>query len=803
MNAPQFAFLVAMACSHVSTGSQLQEKPISKVVKLLQEMLTKSKADSETDTEFFAKYKCYCDNNAADKTAAIDSSTRAIRLLSAEIAELQGNNGKLSTVHAEMEQQMTDNERARETADSLRSKAHDSFVAEEADMLAASGQMDQAIETLSAVGGDQTAGSGGDNQEFMAGKSAAFLRLDEHVKTALGAASAFMTHKQRRVVASFLQAPFTGSYTSQSGEIVGIIKNMRDTFQANLASARASETADLEAYTKLSKVKSDEFTKMSAVHDETEAQLGTNDGDLSTKKTQKADAETSLANDEEFLAKLQKICAAKAAEFEDRKVMRANEDAAIAQAIQILNSDKAFDTMGSVGATSFLQRGGSARRLSVRERVQKQLTRDAKSFKSAKLARIASYLITNPFNKVVDEIDAMIELIAKEEKADDEKKAWCDSERETSHGQKEDKTSSINTLNGQITSLLDTLDSEVDGLRKQLKDERDSLDENRSDQATSVAERAEENASYQQNIRNLKEAYAVTEKATKVLTKFYDWLHKKTAAHHYDKMAGKDSTGSNIKRIPEASPATLEEACSADPACTGFNSDGWLKSKIVSDDNLLDSPSDLYIKVFDDANAVSFLQEDPAPPQEDGSMEGQTGKANGVVSQLKFILSETKREEEQAHADEEVAQHDFEDEKTTLKDNEATSLDTISSLENQVADKEKQLNARKTELVKSKKEIKSLTKYLNKIKPGCDFITENLDTRKASRVAETDSLKTAITKLKSTPAFKSAVAKAQKEALGECGEHCIPDMENLACQACIQGTSETAYCASHDDHPEC
>merc|ERR1719329_346768 len=125
----------------------------------------------------------------------------------------------------------------------------------------------------------------------------------------------------------------------------------------------------------------------------------------------------------------------------------------------------------------------SDRRVSLRSELKQQLARDARMTKSLKLARIAAALEQgNPFDKVLDEITAMMELIDKEEKADDEKKSWCDSEREENHSQKADKTSSINTLKGQITTLNDELDSDVDGLRKQLKDEEDSLATNRKDQ---------------------------------------------------------------------------------------------------------------------------------------------------------------------------------------------------------------------------------------------------------------------------------------------------------------------------------
>ena len=50
------------------------------------------------------------------------------------------------------------------------------------------------------------------------------------------------------------------------------------------------------------------------------------------------------------------MCADKKVEFEDRKMIRANEEAAIAQAISILNSDEAFDTFG---ATKAVTEGGT------------------------------------------------------------------------------------------------------------------------------------------------------------------------------------------------------------------------------------------------------------------------------------------------------------------------------------------------------------------------------------------------------------------------------------------------------------
>merc|ERR1719460_3091532 len=81
-------------------------------------------------------------------------------------------------------------------------------------------------------------------------------------------------------------------------------------------------------------------------------ELGDNDGELSSQKKQLAEAEKQKASDEEFLGKLLPMCEEKAKGYANRKLLRANEEAAIAEAISILNSDDAFATFGGVDATT-------------------------------------------------------------------------------------------------------------------------------------------------------------------------------------------------------------------------------------------------------------------------------------------------------------------------------------------------------------------------------------------------------------------------------------------------------------------
>merc|ERR1719299_354806 len=176
--------------------------------------------------------------------------------------------------------------------------------------------------------------------------------LGQDMKKALSAASIFLTGKQRKVVQAFLQAPFTGNYNAQSGEIVGVLKSMLDTFKANLDNARIAEAKKQKEYDEMMEVKTAEYEEMSELFEAKKKEIGDNAAQISTISSEVETMEAELAADQEFLATLTERCTAKAKEFEKRNTLRAGEEAAIAEAISILNSDAAFESFGKVDATS-------------------------------------------------------------------------------------------------------------------------------------------------------------------------------------------------------------------------------------------------------------------------------------------------------------------------------------------------------------------------------------------------------------------------------------------------------------------
>merc|ERR1719161_2148260 len=172
---------------------------------------------------------------------------------------------------------------------------------------------------------------------------------------------------------------------------------------------------------------------------------------------------------------------------------------------------------------------------------------------------------------------------------------------------------------------------------------------------------------------------------------------------------------------------------------------------------------------------INSHKEDPDAPDTWGKYEGQSSKGGDAISMLEFILEETNKEETEAHSDEENSQHNYEDSMADLKEREADAEKTLVSLRESLAQKEGDLLMRKKELKKTEGEKEALEKYLAKIKPGCDFITENFDERDDNRATETAALEKAEGLIKDTPVYKKAMAEAKTESFGDCKEPCTED----------------------------
>mmetsp|Transcript_108201 Transcript_108201/g.316452 ORF Transcript_108201/g.316452 Transcript_108201/m.316452 type:complete len:768 (+) Transcript_108201:86-2389(+) len=730
------------------------DRTITRVVRLLQQMLDDSKAEGEQDRTLYAKHKCYCDDNTLEKTESIKTLTKQIGLLENDIQQLQGSNSLLSSESAQLQAEMDANEQARTEAGNLRTSANTAFLAEETDLSAAITQLGQAVDVLAAIGADQSQQAAADHSTFLANYSSSLLNLRSSVKQALLAADTFLSPAAQSKTNAFLQAPFTGTYTAQSGEIMGILRQMKETFESNLEAARTAEQNAVTAHSAFMTTKQNEWNTMKASFDGKQTTLGSNDGSLSEKKNSLGQAVQQKTDAEDFLAQLGPMCETKTQEYEQRTQLRASEEAAITEAIAILDNDKAFETFGRVaatttGATGFVQLSSIKRHqvagqvgtveAAQRRKVAHLLTQAARSQKSSKLARVAVLLSTgNPFEKVLQAIENMKQLIVEEGRVDTEQKNWCTTETGTNTLNLQAKEGQISTLQGDITTLETNIHDPATGLKAMIEQTETSLTQNSESQSTETATRRQENTVYQQQVTDANEAAMILGKAIVALERYY----------------ATDSGSSQLQL------GRRQES-------------------------------------------VGSSSDDPAPPATWGNYTGQSTQGANVISILKFVQSETQTEENALHTAEQTAQTSYEDSMAGLKTTESDLQTNLVQFKADLATAERDLLAKREELDKTDRERISIQRYLDSIKPGCDFITTNFRDRETNRATETQALDQAVTLITATPAYTAATAAANLAALGSCQSLCAASEAHVDCKACLAGVSVPGYCAGHQGTAGC
>merc|ERR1711865_1170068 len=153
-----------------------------------------------------------------------------------------------------------------------------------------------------------------------------------------------LTHAERRAVAAFVQAPASaGSYAPQSGEIFGILNQMKETFETNLASSQKEEMANQKAYEDLKAAKEAEIAAGQAQIDTKTQELADTDEKNAQAKEDVEDTKKSLSADEQFLIMLKEKCSMTDGEWEERQKTRQLEMEACSKALAVLSSDDAHD----------------------------------------------------------------------------------------------------------------------------------------------------------------------------------------------------------------------------------------------------------------------------------------------------------------------------------------------------------------------------------------------------------------------------------------------------------------------------
>merc|ERR1719262_1718251 len=235
-----------------------------------------------------------------------------------------------------------------------------------------------------------------------------------------------MDQYTRRTLTEFLSS--SAGYAPASGEIVGILKQLLENMEKELADMTSEEDAALQEFNAL--VSAKEKTIQSAT-EAIESKLERN-GEVAVKivnlKNDLADAQDSLAEDQKFAAELKKGCATAEVDYEERKKNRAQEAVAISETIKILNDDDALDLFKKTLPSPSLLQMTSDRDVRDEALSAFQDVKDKQHPTQLGLIQLALMGKKVGFEKVIKMIDDMVVLLQEEQKDDEKQKEWCEAE---------------------------------------------------------------------------------------------------------------------------------------------------------------------------------------------------------------------------------------------------------------------------------------------------------------------------------------------------------------------------------------
>jgi hypothetical protein len=333
-------------------------------------------------------------------------------------------------------------------------------------------------------------------------------------------------------VAAFVQAPadyfdaeptFKQSYAPQSGAIFGILKQMKETFETNLAESQKDEKQAAADFASLKAAKTKEINSATAMVDSKTQELAQTEETNAANKQNLADTEDALAADTKFLADLKERCANADAEFEERTKARNEEQQAVAETIALLNSDEAHDLFGAT--MGFTQK----RVVSTRQRAVEALRAAAKKTGSAMLARLAVVAKLDAFVKVNEAIDNMVAELKVQQKDEVKHRDFCiaefaENEKQTAIGQ--DELSDLQTLQEELASTIDTLTTELSDANAEIADTKTQMKRASED-------REAENSDFQQTVADQRAAQQILTFALDRLKQVYGFVQVKSTVRSH------------------------------------------------------------------------------------------------------------------------------------------------------------------------------------------------------------------------------------------------------------------------------
>jgi hypothetical protein len=458
--------IVALVGQPALAADESKNRPVTKVVNLLKDMIAQMEKEAEEDEETYEQMGCWCETNDKLKTKSIADAEQAISDLNVAIEGFTAASARLNQEIPALEGEVAKNEEALDKATAMRKKELAEFNAEEKETIQTIASLKSAVVALS-----KHHEAASFLQEDTTTATMERIRMWGTLKQQLHKNEHAMKHifkpSQRRALTYFVQQQLNGQAPA-SGEIFGMLKQMKESFETNLANSQKEETVSQKDYEALKAAKEEEIAAATDLIGTKTQELATADEKNVQSKEQLEETQSVLAADTKFLANLKEQCAVMDADYEARVKVRQQEIQACSKALAFLSSDEAHELFSKT--LGFMQMSSTAHSKR-RAQVSRILTQAAHKFNDKALYSLAVSTRIDAFTEVKAKIQEMIDTLVKEKQDEIKLKDFCISELNTNEAETEAKTRDKDDLAAKIEDLassIDTLGKDIETLKAEV-----------------------------------------------------------------------------------------------------------------------------------------------------------------------------------------------------------------------------------------------------------------------------------------------------------------------------------------------
>jgi len=529
--------------------------PVTRVVNLLKEMQNTLKTEMDEDEELYEKMECWCNTGKYEKTEAIDAGKAKIEQLTAANEGGFARSKELKEQIQELEATVASDKTALKTAQAKRDEEIQVFQGLETDSIQGIENMKSAIEVLGRHAGAafpqteaiallstgssneplsdhraersletwmQESGNVGLTDSAVVDRQASkFLQSDDTKPRTPPSTMGWSADEMRivrkalQVGKSFVQSKegYYPSYESQSGAILGILKQMQETMEGELKEAQEKESMASASFADMRTAKVAAIEAGEKMAEQKEDDLAKTDNLVAEAKEDLGQTEETLAADETFLKNLDEMCANSDGAFEKRKASRLEEIKAVAETIEILTADEARDAMS--GTYSFMQTSSSDKNRKLAAAVLRKVSLKTHNID---ISFLANQVELDAFTKVKKAIDDMVTMLKTEQADEVKKNDYCTEElqsTEMSIAKADDQAADLQAKIGSLQSQEKTLTDEIAA-------DKAAIAQGQMDLQRASEDRQRENLDFQKTIADQTMTIEILLKAMERLAQFYD-----------------------------------------------------------------------------------------------------------------------------------------------------------------------------------------------------------------------------------------------------------------------------------------